>query len=76
MLVLFIEDGAFIEAGENDNLIIQKLDQNPDAIGIFGFSFLDQNADKVQGSVVNGAEPTFDIFLSVNTLYQDLYSFM
>ena len=47
------EDGAFIEAGENDNLIIQKLDQNPNAIGIFGFSFLDQNADKVQGSVVN-----------------------
>lgn len=57
------EDGAFIEAGENDNLIIQKLDQNPDAIGIFGFSFLDQNADKVQGSVVNGAEPTFDNIL-------------
>ena len=57
------EDGAFIEAGENDNLIIQKLDQNPNAIGIFGFSFLDQNADKVQGSVVNGAEPTFDNIL-------------
>tara|TARA_X000000368_G_scaffold102809_2_gene79382 strand:- start:5948 stop:7018 length:1071 start_codon:yes stop_codon:yes gene_type:complete len=57
------EDGAFIEAGENDNLIIQKLDQNPNAIGIFGFSFLDQNTDKIQGSIVNGAKPTFDNIL-------------
>ncbi len=54
------EDGAYIEAGENDNLIVQKLDANPDAIGIFGFSFLDQNADKVQGSVIDGVAPTFD----------------
>lgn len=54
------EDGAYIEAGENDNLIIQKLDANPKALGIFGFSFLDQNADKVQGSLVDGKEPTFD----------------
>lgn len=54
------EDGAYIEAGENDNLIIQKLEANPTAIGIFGFSFLDQNEDKIQGSVVDGAEPTFD----------------
>ena len=57
------EDGAFIETGENDNLIIQKLDQNPNAIGIFGFSFLDQNTDKIQGSIVNGAKPTFDNIL-------------
>ena len=57
------EDGAFIEAGENDNLIIQKLDQNPNALGIFGFSFLDQNTDKIQGSIVNDAEPTFDNIL-------------
>ena len=57
------EDGAFIEAGENDNLIIQKLDQNPNALGIFGFSFLDQNTDKIQGSIVNGAEPTFENIL-------------
>ena len=57
------EDGAFVEAGENDNLIIQKLDQNPNAIGIFGFSFLDQNIDKIQGSIVNGAKPTFDNIL-------------
>lgn len=54
------EDGAFIEAGENDNLIVQKLDANPDALGIFGFSFLDQNADKVQGSIIDGVEPNFE----------------
>jgi len=54
------EDGAFIEAGENDNLIVQKLQVNPNALGIFGFSFLDQNSDVVQGSLINGIEPTFD----------------
>lgn len=54
------EDGAFIEAGENDNLIVQKLEANPNAVGIFGFSFLDQNADKIKGAVVDGKEPTFD----------------
>ena len=54
------EDGAYIEAGENDNLIIQKLEANPTAIGIFGFSFLDQNEDKIQGTIVEGAAPTFD----------------
>jgi phosphate transport system substrate-binding protein len=54
------EDGAFIEAGENDNLIVQKLAANPNALGIFGFSFLDQNADKVKGSRVGGKAPTFE----------------
>ena len=54
------EDGAFIEAGENDNLIVQKLEANPAAVGIFGFSFLDQNADKVKGNPVDGVVPTFD----------------
>jgi phosphate transport system substrate-binding protein len=54
------EDGAYIEAGENDNLIVQKLEANPDAVGIFGYSFLDQNADKIQGSVIDGVAPTFD----------------
>lgn len=54
------EDGAYIEAGENDNLIVQKLQANPDALGIFGFSFLDQNSDVVQGSFINGQEPTFE----------------
>ncbi|WP_058556756.1 substrate-binding domain-containing protein [Thiohalocapsa sp. ML1] len=54
------EDGAYVEAGENDNLIVQKLDSNADALGVFGFSFLDQNTDKLQGTIVNGVEPTFD----------------
>ena len=54
------EDGAFIEAGENDNLIVQKLEAKLDSVGIFGFSFLDQNADKIQGAMVDGQAPTFD----------------
>ena len=54
------EDGAYVEAGENDNLIVQKLDANPKALGIFGFSFLDQNSDKVQGSIIGGVAPEFD----------------
>ncbi len=54
------EDGAFIEVGENDNLIVQKLNANPDALGIFGFSFLDQNLDKVQGSTIDGVAPEFE----------------
>ena len=54
------EDGAFIEAGENDNLIVQKLENNPDALGIFGFSFLDQNSDKVKGAAIDGADITFE----------------
>ncbi len=54
------EDGAYIEAGENDNLIVQKLEANESALGIFGFSFLDQNTDKVQGSLVDGVPPEFE----------------
>jgi len=54
------EDGAYIEAGENDNLIVQKLEANPNALGIFGFSFLDQNTDKLRGNPVGGVEPTFE----------------
>lgn len=54
------EDGAYIEAGENDNLIVQKLEANPKAVGIFGFSFLDQNGDKVQGAIIDDYEPTFE----------------
>jgi len=54
------EDGVYIEAGENDNLIIQKLEANANAFGVFGFSFLDQNADKVKGAVVNGNVPEFE----------------
>ena len=54
------EDGAYVEAGENDNLIVQKLEANPNAVGIFGFSFLDQNMDRIQGSYVDGIQPTFE----------------
>ena len=54
------EDGNFVEAGENDNLIVQKLEANPSAFGIFGFSFLDQNGEKVKGAPVDGTEPTFE----------------
>ncbi|GMG81751.1 PstS family phosphate ABC transporter substrate-binding protein [Paralimibaculum aggregatum] len=58
------DDGAWVDAGENDNLIVQKLVANPNAVGVFGFSFLEENADKVQGSSINGVEPTFDNILS------------
>ena len=54
------EDGAYVEAGENDNLIVGKLRANPSAFGIFGYSFLDQNSDVIQGSLVEGKEPTFE----------------
>jgi phosphate transport system substrate-binding protein len=58
------EDGAYIEAGENDNLIVQKLEANPDALGVFGFSFLDQNTDMVQGSLIDGVAPEFEAIAS------------
>ena len=54
------EDGAYIEAGENDNLIVQKLEANPRALGVFGYSFLEENLNKLQGSVVDGQQPTFE----------------
>ena len=54
------EDGAFIEAGENDNLIVQKLVENENAFGVFGFSFLIENEDKIQGSTVGGKAPTME----------------
>ena len=54
------DDGAWVDGGENDNLIVSKLEANPNALGVFGFSFLDQNADKLKGSNVGGVEPTFD----------------
>lgn len=54
------EDGAFVEAGENDNLIVSKLEANPNALGVFGFSFLDQNSDRLKGANVDSVEPTFE----------------
>lgn len=54
------EDGAFIEAGENDNLIVQKLAANPGALGIFGYSFLEENLNTLHGSTIEGVTPDFD----------------
>ena len=54
------EDGVYIEAGENDNLIVQKLNANPKALGVFGYSFLDQNSDSIQGSMIDGVLPEFE----------------
>jgi phosphate transport system substrate-binding protein len=51
-------DGVYVEAGENDNLIVQKLTKNKNAFGIFGYSFLAENGAKINGALVNGVEPT------------------
>jgi phosphate transport system substrate-binding protein len=53
------EDGAYVESGENDNLIVQKLVANPKAVGIFGYSFLEENLDKLKPVNLNGVEPTY-----------------
>ena len=54
------EDGAYVEAGENDNVIVQKLEANKNAFGIFGYSFLEENAAKLRGVAFDGTEPTYD----------------
>ena len=54
------EDGAYVEAGENDNLIAQKLISNVNALGVFGYSFLEENKGKLKGLKIEGVEPTFD----------------
>jgi phosphate transport system substrate-binding protein len=53
-------DGAYVDQGEQDNLIVQKIEGNPRSIGVFGFSYLDENKDKVQGLPMNGVDPTYD----------------
>ena len=53
-------DGAYIEAGEQDNLIVQKLHEDIGTYGIFGFSYLDPNSDVLEGAIIDGSEPTFD----------------
>lgn len=58
------EDGAFIEAGENDNLIVQKLAANANTVGIFGYSFLEENAAKLKGISINGVQPTYETISS------------
>ncbi|MFZ1815358.1 MAG: substrate-binding domain-containing protein [Rhizobiaceae bacterium] len=54
------QDGPFVEAGENDNLIVQRLGADPHAVGIFGYSFLYENSDKLKAVKVNSIEPNFD----------------
>ncbi|MEQ5787812.1 substrate-binding domain-containing protein [Erythrobacter sp. NFXS35] len=54
------DDGAYVDQGEQDNLIVQKIESNPRAVGVFGFSYLDENADKVQGLPMNGVQPTYE----------------
>ncbi|MEO8313977.1 MAG: PstS family phosphate ABC transporter substrate-binding protein [Pseudomonadota bacterium] len=54
------EDGGYVEAGENDNLIVQKLAANPKALGIFGYSYLEENVSQIQGATIDGVVPTFD----------------
>ena len=57
-------DGAYIEAGEQDNLIVQKLQEDPNSYGIFGFSYLDQNTDTLQSAIVDGTPATFELIAS------------
>lgn len=58
------EDGAYVDAGENDNLIVQKLDKNPNALGVFGFSYLDANRDTLKDVPLNGIEAKYDTVAS------------
>lgn len=58
------DDGAYVDSGENDNLIVQKIAQNPKAIGVFGFSFLEENMDKLKGISMSGVEPTYETISS------------
>ena len=58
------EDGRYVEAGENDNLIVQKLESNPAALGIFGYSYLEENQDKLAGAVLEGVAPVFEMIAS------------
>ncbi len=53
-------DGAYVDQGEQDNLIVQKIEGNPNAVGVFGYSYLEENADKVQGLNMNGVAPTYE----------------
>ena len=54
------EDGAYIESGENDNLIVQKLASNTNAVGVLGYSFLEENARSIRGVTMNGVAPTYE----------------
>jgi len=58
------EDGAYVEAGENDNLIVQKIEANAGSVGIFGYSYLEENQDRLRGIAINGVVPTYDTIAS------------
>ena len=58
------EDGVYVEAGENDNLIVQKIEANPGTIGIFGYSYLEANENALKGVTINGVAPTYDSIAS------------
>jgi len=58
------KDGAYVEAGENDNVIVQKLDANKNAYGIFGYSFLEENLSKLKGVAIEGVIPDYDVISS------------
>lgn len=58
------EDGGYVEAGENDNLIVQKIEANAGTIGIFGYSYLEENQDRLRGIPINGVSPTYDTISS------------
>jgi phosphate transport system substrate-binding protein len=58
------EDGAYVEAGENDNLIVQKLAANPDALGIFGYSFVEENLNTIKAVPIDGVTPTYETIAS------------
>jgi phosphate transport system substrate-binding protein len=57
-------DGAYIEGGENDNLLVQRLAANPNTVGLFGYSFLEENLDKLKGISLNGVAPTYESIAS------------
>ncbi len=71
------EDGKWIDGGENDNALVQTLVNTPSAIGVFGYSFLDQNTDKIKGGYVDGAEPSFEnISSGVYPVSRSLYFYL
>ena len=71
------EDGAYVEAGENDNLIVQKLQANPRAFGLFGFSYLDQNSDKLKAATIDDIAPTFETLAALEyPLSRPLYFYI
>ena len=58
------EDGAYIASGENDNLIVQKLESNPGTVGLFGYSYLEENLSRIRGISLNGVQPSYESIAS------------